>query len=72
MEKMLLCQGKGNAVLKILNDKLTKAKKDDPVNYLIIIRKEQIQKPELKLIYMEQIVRYLERQYLLLRISNVI
>ena len=69
---MLLCQGKGNAVLKILNDKLTKAKKDDPVNYLIIIRKEQIQKPELKLIYMEQIVRYLERQYLLLRISNVI
>ena len=69
---MLLCQGKGNAVLKILNDKLTKAKKDDPVNYLIIIRKEQIQKPELKSIYMEQIVRYLERQYLLLRISNVI
>ena len=69
---MLLCQGKGNAILKILNDKLTKAKKDDPVNYLIIIRKEQIQKPELKSIYMEQIVRYLERQYLLLRISNVI
>ena len=32
MENVLICQKKGNAVLKLIGDKLTKAKLKDPVN----------------------------------------
>ena len=32
MERVLLTQGKANSVLKILNEKLSKVKQEDPVN----------------------------------------
>lgn len=50
MENVLLCQKKGNTVLKLLGDKLTEDKLKDPVN-LYLYRKEKTQKLELNKIY---------------------